>query len=135
MFISSKGRYGARAMLSLAARYNKGPTNASEIADEQGISKKYLENLLATLKSAGLVFAERGSRGGYTLTRPPSQITMYDVLLPLEGLDGIVHCGGGIKKCKRFEECVTRKVWQELKDATQAILKKRTLSSLLKEKQ
>lgn len=134
MFISTKGRYGARAMLALAARYDTGPMRANEIAEEQGISQKYLESLLATLKSAGLITAERGSRGGYTLVRRPSQITLYDVLLPLEDLSGIVHCSGANSKCERFEECVTREVWEEMQNSAVTILKKKNLGSLLRKK-
>jgi len=121
-------------MLFLAAKYKKGPVRANEIAKEQDISQKYLENLLATLKAAGLVTAERGSKGGYSLSRPPSQITLYDVLLPLGDVAGIIHCSSNRGNCDRFIEWVTGKVWEELEHATKSILKKKTLSGLLKKK-
>lgn len=131
MLISTKGRYGARAMLALAANYKYGPMRASEIAEQEGISKRYLENLLASLKSAGLINSGRGIRGGYTLSKPPDQITLLDVLMPLEDLGGIVHCPGSFEKCERYLQCPTRKVWEELMEATERILREKTLSSLL----
>ena len=134
MFISTKGRYAARAMLALAARYKTGPMRAGEIAEDQGISIKYLENILAALKSAGLIIAVRGSQGGYTLARRPSSITLYDVLLPLEDLSGIAPRGDKRGKNVCFEQSVTQDVWVELQNASKSILKRKTLNSLLKGK-
>lgn len=133
MKISTKGRYGARAMLSLANHYGEGPIRATEIAKEQDISQKYLESILSILKSAGLLTVKRGYAGGYILSRSPEDITLYDVLAPLEDFLGIVHCTSQECECDRFEECLTRKVWQELKDVTEQILKQNTLASMLKE--
>ena len=131
MRISTKGRYGTRAMLALAARYRAGPVCAAEIAEDQGLSLKYLENLLSSLKSAGLVNSERGRRGGYSLSRPPAEISLYAVLSPLEDSLGFVHCTEGETDCERLEVCVTRELWKELKRATDRILKETTLGDLL----
>jgi Rrf2 family protein len=132
MRISTKGRYGARAMIALAGRYDQSLMRANEIAETQSISLKYLENLLSSLKAAGLIVSERGKNGGYALARPPAEITLYDVLSPLEDSLGYVHCTETDRACDRLPECVTREVWMQLKDATEGILKNTTLASLLK---
>ena len=131
MRISTKGRYGTRAMLVLASKYGNGLVRASEIADEQGISIKYLENILSTLRTAGLIVSERGKNGGYALARSPAEIDLYSVLSPLEGSLGFVHCTGDTPECSKVGDCVTREVWSELKDATDRILRGTTLENLL----
>ena len=131
MKISTKGRYGARAMLELAASYDERLVPAAEVASNQGISLKYLESLLVSLKSAGLVISERGKRGGYSLARPPSEISMYDVLGSLEDSLDFVYCTEKPHGCERLELCVTRQVWIELKRATDRILKRTYLDDLL----
>jgi len=131
MKISTKGRYGTWAMLALGARYNKRNMRANEIANEQSISLKYLETLLSNLKSAGLVTAERGKHGGYALARPPREITVFAILSPLEDSLGFVHCTKTDTACDRKEVCVTRELWDELKQATDRILKSTTLEDLL----
>jgi Rrf2 family protein len=79
------------------------------------------------------VFSERGKNGGYSLARPPAEITLYDVLSPLEDTLGFVHCTAeDTKGCERLEVCVTREVWVELKRATDRILKQTSLEDLLK---
>lgn len=136
MKISTKGRYGARAMISLAAKYGeKQPMSAFEIAEQQGISQKYLESILSILKSAGLISVRRGASGGYMLNHPPKEVTFFDILTPLEDSLNFVHCTDDDSICERFDQCVTRLVWQELKDASEKILKKKTLADMLKEKQ
>ena len=131
MKISTKGRYGTRAMLVLANKYGDGLVRASEIADEQGISIKYLENILSTLRTAGLIVSERGKNGGYALARSPREIDLYSVLSPLEGSMGFVHCTGDTPECDKLGACVTREVWAELKSATDKILQGTTLDDLL----
>jgi Rrf2 family protein len=122
-------------MITLARFHGQRPVPAGEIAGEQAISLKYLESILAVLKAARLVAVKRGNGGGYMLTRPPDRITLYDVLAPLEDFLGIVHCTDDDCDCERYPDCVTRGVWQELKDATEAILKKKTLASLVRQEQ
>jgi Rrf2 family protein len=118
-------------MLALASRYGNGLMRANEIAAEEAISLKYLENLLASLKAAGLIVSERGKRGGYALARPPAEITLYDILSPLEDSLSVVHCVDGDRGCNRLSSCATREVWAELREAIDAILKRRTLAELL----
>ncbi len=132
MRISTKGRYGTRAMLALASRHNVRLVRANEIADEQGISLKYLESILSALKAAGLVHSERGKNGGYRLAKAPVEIDLYSILSPLEASLDFVHCMDSYRSCKRFDVCVTRWVWAELQEATDRILKGTSLEDLLK---
>jgi Rrf2 family protein len=118
-------------MLELAASYGDRLVSAGEVAASQGISVKYLESLLSSLKSGGLVISERGKRGGYSLARTPSEISMYDVLVCLEDSLDIVYCTEDPRGCERLELCVTRDVWIELKRATDRILKRTYLDDLL----
>ena len=90
--LTTKTRYGTRAMLYLALRYDEGPTSSKEIAVDQQLSVKYLERLLGQLLGAGLVRSVRGAQGGYMLARPPDQINLREIFGVLEGDDGLVEC-------------------------------------------
>ena len=130
MHISSKGRYGARALLSLAEHFDEGPIPTSTIAEEQGVSRKYLETLMRSLKSADLVQVRLGVFGGYTLSRPPEEINLLEVLEALgENLD-IVYCTVGGEGCDRLEDCPTRPLWCKLHDQVTATLRATTLAEL-----
>ncbi len=131
MRISTRGRYGTRAMMTLASKYGQGRTPANQIAAEQGIPIRYLENLLGVLRSAGLVVSGRGVYGGYLLARQPDQITLHDVLSPLEESLDVVHCTAAGDSCERSSICVTREIWVELKEATDRILQRTTLADLV----
>ena len=85
MKLSTKGRYGIKAMVDIALEYGKGRLSVSQLAEKQGISDAYLEQIIAALKKAGLVDAARGATGGYSLTRPPEDIYVGQVLRALEG--------------------------------------------------
>jgi len=118
-------------MMALASRFGGALMRANEIAEDQAISLKYLENILSSLKSAGLVISERGKKGGYALSRSPAEISLYDVLSPLEDSLGFVHCTEADRGCDRLEVCATREVWRSLKEATDRILKGTSLQDLL----
>ncbi|MFH1845816.1 MAG: Rrf2 family transcriptional regulator [bacterium] len=135
MRISTKGRYGTRAMLALATHYDKGLLAANQIAADQNISLKYLESLLSALKTAQLVSSVRGPRGGYTLTRPPAEITIFDVLAPLEDALDIVHCTENGDQCERNQACCTQEIWIQVKGAVDDILCGTTLADLLDRQQ
>jgi Rrf2 family protein len=132
MRISTKGRYAARAMVEMAASYGARHVPASEIAEKQGISLKYLESLLARLKSVGLIVSVRGKHGGYSLARHPSEINMWEVLICLEDSLDIVHCTDDPNCCDRLDVCVTRDLWAELKASTERILRRTYLDDLMK---
>jgi len=118
-------------MLTLAANYDGGLMAANRIAADQGISRKYLENLLCSLKAARLVTSARGQRGGYALARPPAEITLHEVLSPLEDALDIVHCTEEGDSCPRSGVCCTQEVWREIKEAVECILCRITLADLL----
>src|SRR4030065_2254437 len=92
MKISTKIRYGTRAMLELASRYGEGPIELREIAKRENISPKYLEQVIIPLRTAGLVKSVRGSKGGYSLAKPPSEILLKDVIEVLEGPLDLIEC-------------------------------------------
>lgn len=132
MKLSSRTRYGMRAMMELAAHYGKKPVQIRLIAEHQEISNKYLEQLIAMLKSAGLVRSVRGPRGGYSLTRPPSQITLKEVFQVLEGPIAPADCLDHPEYCKRYADCAAREIWKKLQDTISEVLSAYTLADLAK---
>jgi Rrf2 family protein len=132
MKLSTKIRYGARAMLELACHYGEGPIELKEIAKSQDISIKYLEQVIIPLRTAGLVKSARGSKGGYSLAKPPSEICLFDVVETLEGPLYLVDCIKDPKLCKRSLSCVTRDIWSEVSEALHRILKSITLDEMVR---
>ncbi|HOP68162.1 MAG: Rrf2 family transcriptional regulator [Dethiobacteria bacterium] len=130
MQLSTKARYSARAMIELAARYGQGPTLLKDIARKQGISEKYLEQLMAPLRASGLIFTLRGNRGGYVLGRDPSEITLYEIINIVEGSLAPVPCVDKEQLCERTSYCVTREVWRRLKEVIIKELQGITLKEL-----
>ena len=131
MRLSTRGRYGVRAMIDLASHYGQGHILLKDIARRQGISDKYLEHLLISLKLAGLVKTIRGAHGGYILAKPPVQIKLSQVIKVLEGSLAPVECVDDPKICTRRELCVTRDVWKEIKEAIDRILESISLEDLV----
>jgi Rrf2 family protein len=125
-------RYGTRAMLELAVRYNSGFASAKEIAESQGLPPKYLEHLLATLRNAGLVRSVRGAQGGHTLTKSPHHITLHEIFDALEGSEGFVDCTTDPHSCSKAEMCVTQEVWAQMYSACVDVLKSTTLGDLVR---
>lgn len=130
MKLSSRTRYGTRAMLDLALRYEAGPVSAKEIARRQEVSTKYLESLLAMLRSAGLIRSVRGAKGGHMLARRPDRITLREIFDVLEGCDGFVQCTTDPHVCERAKTCVTQEVWARMYAACMEILEATTLEDL-----
>lgn len=131
MRISTRGRYGLRAMVELARGNGETPVRMSAIADRQRLSRKHLHALLAILKSGGLVRSVRGPGGGFLLSRPPDRISLGEVLELLEGPFSLVDCVADRRVCGRVNECVTRGVWQELSGAIENLLDGVTLQDLV----
>ncbi|MGZ3494531.1 MAG: RrF2 family transcriptional regulator [Thermodesulfobacteriota bacterium] len=134
MKISSKIRYGARAMLVLASHYGEGPIELKEIAKKESISLKYLEQVINPLRAGGLVKAVRGSKGGYSLAKAPSEICLYDVVETLEGPLNLLECLGDSKACQKASSCVTRDIWKEVSDAISKIFYSVTLEDMVNRK-
>ena len=131
--MSTKGRYGLRAMIDLAEAYNEDhtPVMMGEIAKRQDFSRKYLHALLTSLKQAGLVQAIRGAKGGYHLARHPSTIKISDILVALEGNLSIVDCVYEDSKCARRQSCRARQVWEDLNRSIFNLLNDVTLNHLV----
>jgi Rrf2 family cysteine metabolism transcriptional repressor len=132
MILSTKGRYGTRAMLELAENYENGPIVIKEIARRQKISEKYLVQVMALLKRANLVTSIQGSRGGFVLATHPSRINLKEIIDALEGSLAPAQCVNNEKACERSSLCVTRYVWKEIDDSISRILKSITLEDLVK---
>jgi Rrf2 family cysteine metabolism transcriptional repressor len=121
-------------MLELASHYGEGPIELKEIAKKENISLKYLEQVINPLRTGGLVKAIRGSKGGYSLTRPPSQICLHDVVETLEGPLILVECLHDSKACPKVPSCVTRDIWEEVSDAISKIFYSVTLEDMVNRK-
>ncbi len=112
--MSTRGRYGLRAMVELAIRHGDAPARLKDIAQCQDIPLAYLRELMTSLSAAGLVRPIRGPRGGYLLTRPPSEISVLDVVEPLEGPPALVDCTDDPALCDRSASCAARGFWSGL---------------------
>ena len=124
MKLSTKGRYGLRALIDLALYSEFEPVSIQSIARRQNIYESYLEQLVRKLRTAGLVVSVRGAGGGYQLSRPASEISVGDVLRALEGNLEAVACAGNHEEsgCSGADQCVTRFVWQRINESiTQAV--------------
>lgn len=135
MKLSTKGRYGLRALIDLAQYSGDEPVSITSIAGRQEISERYLEQLMALLKKAGLVKSIRGAGGGYVLAKDLSEISVGDVLRALEGSLDPVKCSGlnPEEGCKSADVCVTKYVWQRINDSINQTVDEIRLDQLVKE--
>lgn len=130
MRISTKARYGARALLDLAMHMGEGPVLLKDIAHRQQIPLAYLEHVIASLVAAGFVKSVRGTRGGVWLAKSPPDIRLNEVMETLEGPTIPVKCVGNAKACPRSDLCVTRELWGEVKAAVDKVFESKTLQDL-----
>lgn len=135
MKLSTRGRYGLRAMVDLAANSGEEAVCIQSIADRQKISESYLEQLVRLLRKAGLVQSVRGAKGGYRLARPAETISVGDVLRALEGDLDAVNCQAFQKEhpCQGADHCVTKYVWKKINDAIGQAVDSIRLSELAEE--
>ena len=131
MIISTKGRYGLRAMFELAKAWGEGPLSLRQIAAAQGLSEPYLEQIFPSLKSAGLVESTRGAGGGYRLLQPPSDISVGSVLTALEGELAPADCVCGGSDCENAPACTTHTIWKRIYDGISAVVNGITLQDML----
>ena len=131
MRISTKGRYGTRAMLDLALHYSSSPILVKDIARRQGISERYLEQLLLSLKVAGFVRAVRGAHGGFILSRPPAQIKLDSIINALEGSIAPVDCVDSPDLYQKSSCCAMHDIWLEVGEAMEKVLESITLEELV----
>ena len=130
---SSRSHYGLRAMVALARCYPRGPVPLAEIARSEDISLSYLEQLIASLRKAGLVESTRGVHGGYELTANPKTVTVGQVVRTLEGPIAPAECASEIENlgcCQRETDCPSKILWEHVRDNIAQVLDATTLADL-----
>ena len=132
MRLSSRSRYGTRLMLDLAEHYGGDFIQLKEISNRQGISLKYLEQIMIPLKKAQYVKGLRGAKGGYKLSKPPEEITVGGIVALLESGLPVTECSVNPEVCERSEYCPTRVLWKETADAMFEKLNAVTLADMVK---
>jgi Rrf2 family protein len=132
MKLSTRTRYGVRLMLDLACRYSDGPVYLRDIAVREDLSEKYLSQIIIPLRSRGLVLSTRGAHGGYTLSRPPGEITLWEIMEPLEGGGSLVDCVEHASVCHRVPTCAARDIWTMVGEKISESLNSVTLGDLVR---
>jgi Rrf2 family protein len=132
--LTRKGKYGLKAMLALAREHGGGPVLIGDLAEQEAIPKKFLENILLALKHRGLVHSRKGPHGGYQLGRAPEQISVGDVIRALDGPLALVSCVSQTayapcEECVTERDCAVRRVFQQVRDETARILDGTTLAA------
>lgn len=132
MKLSTKGRYGVKAMVDLAIHNSEGQIALKSIAERQEISENYLEQLFATLRKSGLVKSTRGAQGGYILADLPENISVGTILRALEGSLAPVDCvSEDPVECSRNQICVTKFIWEKIRDSVNKVVDGITLKDLV----
>jgi len=130
MKLSTKGRYGVKAMVDLAINYGEQPISIKSISERQSISEYYLEQLFSSLRKAKLIKSIRGAQGGYILNRAPEEITIYDVINVLEGPIEISDCLEE-GSCNKIDCCATRLLWKKIKNSIDSVTTSITLKDIV----
>ncbi len=133
--LSKRTQYSLRALYALARKHGQGPVLITQISEEEVIPKKFLEQILLSLKSSGLVLSKKGKGGGYYLAQSPDTVTLADVIRMMEGPIAPLPCASETRfrkcdECVDIETCGTRMVMREVRDAMAEILEKTTLASV-----
>lgn len=128
MKLSTKGRYATRILLCISRLQGDQPVPKKRIAEQEGISTDYIEQIIVPLKNAGLVNSVRGLRGGFRLAKKAADITVYDVLSASEGNINLVGCLS--EGCSQSDSCVVQRVWQGASDVLRDYFSKITLQEL-----
>lgn len=131
MKVSTKTRYGFRFLINLGLEYNRGYLQVKEIADREKISEKYLEKIVAILKSSGLISVKRGAAGGYALVKSPAEITALEIFEILEGPVRLIDCLDNADFCDLKSSCTMTDFWNDFNQHTKAFLEQRTLEELV----
>lgn len=131
MKISTKGRYGLRAMLDLAVNSNGGHVSLFNIAERQNISVNYLEQVFSSLRKSGLVLSIKGAQGGYRLAEKPMNIKVGDILKSLEGSLSVVSTDA--ENGTDMQQCITKCVWSRINESIDSVVNSITLQDLVDE--
>lgn len=135
MKLSTKGRYGLRAMVDLAIHSVDGHVALNSIAERQEISENYLEQVFSVLRKGGLVKSVKGAQGGYTLGDKSSNLTVGNILRVLEGDLSIIDKKGELDKKNTVEYCIRTNVWDKLNDSVNSVVDSITLEDLVQDYQ
>lgn len=130
MKLSTKGRYGVKAMVDLAIHYGGDPVSIKSISERQSISEYYLEQLFSPLRKANLIKSVRGAQGGYILSKSPQDITVFEIMEVLEGPIEISTCLDD-KSCNNVDCCATRLLWAKIKNSIDSVTQSTTLQDIL----
>lgn len=130
MKLSTKGRYGVKAMVDLAIHYGDAPITIKCISERQNVSEYYLEQLFSSLRKADIITSTRGAQGGYVLSRSPDQITVYEIMNVLEGPVEISDCLEE-SSCSNIDCCATRILWAKIKKSVDEVMKSTTLKDIV----
>ena len=131
MKLSTRARYGTRALLDLAIQGSEEPVSLKDIAKRQQISLQYLEHLMTPLITAGMVRSVRGPKGGVLLAKPSEEIKLSEIIRLLEGSIAPVDCMDNPRLCSRSGSCATRDIWDEVKKAVDGVLEATTLQNMV----
>mgnify|MGYP000319276590 CR=1 FL=1 len=131
MKVSTKGRYALRFLINIASRTDGKPVSIKDVAAQEEISEKYLEQITSVLNSGGLVKSTRGPQGGYSLRKAPEEYTVGDILRLTEGSLAPVACVEEEGSCEREVDCVTVEVWKRLNQAISDVVDHITLADLV----
>jgi Rrf2 family protein len=132
--LTRKGKYGLKAMIALAKANGDGPVLIGDLAEQEAIPKKFLENILLALKHRGLVHSRKGPGGGYQLGREPGEISVGDIVRALDGPLALVSCVSQTayapcEECVTEKDCAVRRIFQQVRDQTAKILDGTTLKA------
>lgn len=130
LHLSTKARYATRALIELAMHNDNGPLKLRIIAEKQGISLKYLEQVMFPLNTNGITKTKKGHNGGYLLARDPKTINLYQIISTVEGPPSPTACVDNPDVCEKHEHCVTRDIWCHLKDVIAKELQDISLADL-----
>lgn len=130
MKVSTRGRYGLRAMIDLSTQQDSGAIPLREISKRQKISEQYLEQIFVTLRKAGLVKSVRGAHGGYLLNKKAEDITVGDIIRALEGPVAAVDCVLDEDECGLISDCVTHELWVKVSNLINDFFDSTTLEDL-----
>lgn len=133
MRMSTKGKYGIKAMLELALVYDVETISVRSIAQKQNISELYLEQIFSILKKGQLIKSVRGAKGGYSLSKNPKDITIKNIMDVLEGPVSISECIEKDVNCDNLDRCATRVLWVRIRNAINDIFSSVTLQDIINE--
>lgn len=135
MKMSTRGRYSLRMMFDLAKNYGSGPEPLAAIAGRQNLSDLYLEQLVAPLRKAGLLFSQRGAAGGYTLAKPPSDITIGEIIRITEGAMAPSECVLETSGCDFAPQCAMHRLYARIHDSINDVIDHTTLADLVEDEE